>query len=74
MHNLIAEPQYDSLRQALRTELERLKVELKFNPDRDFHLREAAPAWEAAHADILRERAAKAAKKGQNNHIQAARQ
>lgn len=64
MHNLIAEPQYDSLRQALRTELERLKVELKFNPDRDFHLREAAPAWEAAHADILRERAAKAAKKG----------
>lgn len=65
MRNLIAEPLYDSLRQALRTELERLKVELKFNPDRDFHLREAAPAWEAAHADILRERAAKAAKKEQ---------
>lgn len=59
MHNLIAEPQYDSLQRSLRAEIERLKEELHFNPDRDFHLRVAAPAWEAAHADKIRAKARK---------------
>lgn len=59
MHNLIAEPLYDGLLHSLRRELERLKKETRFNSDRDFHLRIAAPVWEAAHADKIRTKADK---------------
>ena len=40
MDNLIGRPEYRELENRLRAGLDSLKTELKYNPDRDFHLRE----------------------------------
>lgn len=39
MRNLISDPDYAEILDGLRTELDSLKKVLKYNPDRDFHLR-----------------------------------
>lgn len=49
MKNLINDKSFDAIQQKLREELERQKTVLKFNSDRDFHLRNVAPKWEARY-------------------------
>lgn len=44
MTNLIANKEMESTKRALRTELEQLKVKYKYNPDRDWWLRQVVPA------------------------------
>lgn len=43
MSNLINNPEYDSIEQELRSELEKLKLKYKYNPDRDWWLRTQVP-------------------------------
>lgn len=47
MRNLIADPAYRRTVSELRTELERLRKETGFHPDRDFWLRQQLPLWDA---------------------------
>lgn len=44
MENLIASPSYDSIENQLRSQLEELKVEYNYNPDRDWWLRKVMQA------------------------------
>lgn len=43
INNLILSPIYDSLESALRSELEELKSQYEYNPDRDWWLRQVVP-------------------------------
>ncbi|GGK27430.1 acetylglucosamine-6-sulfatase [Yeosuana aromativorans] len=43
MHNLINDPEYDSIEKDLREKLEDLKIKYKYNPDRDWWLRTQIP-------------------------------
>lgn len=45
MINLIGKSQFGKIERKMRQELEHLKIELKFNPDRDFRLRTQIPFW-----------------------------
>lgn len=51
MKNLISIPRYVKIVKKLRFELERLKKETGFNPDRDFWLRTQAPLWDAKYQE-----------------------
>lgn len=46
MTNLINDPKYDQVEQELRAELEKQKIEYKYNPDRDWWLRTQIPVTE----------------------------
>lgn len=46
MTNLIQDKKYNSIQKKLRRELERLKKEFAYTPDRDHWLRQVAPKWQ----------------------------
>jgi N-acetylglucosamine-6-sulfatase len=43
MKNLISKPQYDAIENALRADLEKLKIKYKYNPNRDWWLKTQVP-------------------------------
>ncbi|MBS2213111.1 sulfatase [Carboxylicivirga mesophila] len=49
MNNLIGMPEYAEVEAQLRQEIERLKVQCNYNPDRDWWLRQVAPKKKKKH-------------------------